>query len=102
MRWSLRELLLGPTDVGPYTKGIVTLVVMTCTSLAGFLVQQRLIDHYYSGDTLDIHQRVKRIKHRELQEIAARGGEAAADAVPSGRILRGEGALLHMGRKKDD
>lgn len=101
MRWSARELLLGPPDVGPYTKGIVTLTCMAGSALLGFYVQQRLIDKYYSGNKAAIQQRVREIKQRELQEIARQGGgEAAARAVPD--VTRsGVGALLSSGRRRE-
>ena len=91
----LRELMLGPTEVSPFMKGCITLVCMTGSAMLGFYVQQRLIERYYSGEAAELHQRVKAIQHRELQEIAARGGADARAAVPD--LPRGELALLRGG-----
>ena len=97
--WSVREVLLGPPELGPWVKGGITLACMSGTALLGFYVQQRLIETYYSGHQAEIHQRVKKIKQREMQQIAALGGEDAVAAVPN--IPRGEGALLRLGGRRD-
>ena len=97
--WSARELLLGPPELSPWIKGGITLVCMSGSALVGFYLQQRLIETYYSGHQAEIHQRVKAIKQREMQQIAALGGEGAVAAVPD--IPRGEGALLRIGGRRD-
>ena len=88
------QLLLGPVDMPASTKGTITLVCMTGFSLAGFYVQQWLIEKHYSGEQAELHVAVRKIKEREMMAIARQGGgDASMDAVR--QVSKGHDALIH-------
>ena len=48
--------LLGPPDVSPAAKGAITFGCMFFSMIAGFCVQQWLIEKNYSGEAADLHR----------------------------------------------
>ena len=60
-----------PGELPHKYKVAITVVVMSITTCAGFLYQQRLIRQRYTDEDLDLYVRVKRIRERELEAIAA-------------------------------
>ena len=58
----------------------ITFVTMSFFSVIGFLYQQRLIREYVTDDMVDIHLRVKKIKERELAQIAAAGQRSSSSS----------------------
>ena len=92
---SLGDLLLGPPEVTPVTKGTITFVCMLGCSLLGFRVQQHLIEKFYGGEQAEMHLRVKQIKEREMLALARAGGATEEDAVL--QMPKGETALIHGG-----
>lgn len=60
-----------PGELPQKYKMAITFVTMGICACVGFWYQQRLIRQRYSDDDLDLYLRVKRIREREMEAIAA-------------------------------
>ena len=60
-----------PGELPQKYKMAITFVTMGICTIVGFWYQQRLIRQRYSDNDLELYLRVKRIRERELEAIAA-------------------------------